>query len=387
MNYGDYPAMMSSVQTRVRLMGLDDQYLPNKWVPFCAAMTFHMLLLMWDPTILKASAYHYAMQTIDVKVMDHLPVLEPVKPAPKPVEKKVEKKHPAKKAKKSGLSISAKSHPLAVVPHKIAPKVHPAPKPFVSKIQMPKFVPTETDEPIAASPLPGMAPAAKQRAVTAFTPAPKLTGKSRGVRAMDIPFQLSDRGSIASSGGRVVAIPVGEERGDIAALPSAPMIHEAPKGAKAIAGYRFSPGEGSGSGELAGHDKSSPIGYHGVIKADTYVEGSIAGGSGNGRGKVVAGKGFEIGGPVGDRKIIRRRLPEYPSWAEEKGITAMVKVYFTVKPDGSIRSNLRIITSSGYAELDDLAKQALMDWHFSPTSADSSEASAWGVITFRFTLA
>ena len=75
---------------------------------------------------------------------------------------------------------------------------------------------------------------------------------------------------------------------------------------------------------------------------------------GDGRGgHVVTGKGFEIGGPVGDRKIIQRRLPEYPAWAEEKGIMAMVKIYFTVRPDGSLRSTLRILSSSGYADLDD----------------------------------
>ena len=80
-------------------------------------------------------------------------------------------------------------------------------------------------------------------------------------------------------------------------------------------------------------------------------------------------------------------MPPYPRWAEEKGISAMVKIYFTVKSDGTLRNNLRIVTSSGYAELDDLAKQALLQWRFSETSADSSEGTAWGVITFRFTLA
>jgi TonB family protein len=164
------------------------------------------------------------------------------------------------------------------------------------------------------------------------------------------------------------------------------MIHDSPKGRVGVAGYRFEPGQGSGSGELAGRDKSSHIGYHGVVKADSYIEGSLNGTSGKG-GKVVAGKGFEIGGPVGDRRIAHRKLPEYPAWAEEKGISAMVKIYFTVRPDGTLRTTMRILTSSGYAELDDLAKEALAQWRFSATSANSSESTAWGVITFRFTLA
>jgi TonB family protein len=224
--------------------------------------------------------------------------------------------------------------------------------------------------------------------VTAIAPPPVLKGKSRGVRAEDIPFKLSDRGSLSAVGGAMIAIPVGEERGDVVALPSAPIIHDSPKGLKGVAGYRFSPGQGSGSGELAGRDKGKQLGYHGVIQADEYVEGSLNGAYGNGKGgKVISGKGFEIGGPVGDRKILHRSLPQYPEWAEQKGISAIVKIYFTVRSDGTIRSTLRILTSSGYAELDDLAKEALMKWRFSPTEADSNASAAWGVITFRFTLA
>ena len=133
-----------------------------------------------------------------------------------------------------------------------------------------------------------------------------------------------------------MAIPIGEESGEVASLPGGAVLHSAPKGAKTIQGYHFQPGLGSGSGELAGRNKT---GYHGVIQADTYVEGALEGAAGgNSKGKVVGGPGFEIGGPVGDRKIVRRRLPEYPEWAEEKGISALVKIYFTVNPDGSIRS-------------------------------------------------
>ncbi len=374
-----------------RTLSMEDYYLPNKWVPFTAAFGFHIFLMIWDPTILKASPYTAAAQVITVRVMERMPVMEPVKPkVVPPPPKHVEKKHPVKKAKKSGLSMSTKAKPMAIIPHrKPAHVAPPAPKPFVSKITMPKFVPRETEEAIAASPVPGTALSSPHRAVRAFVPAPKLTGKSRGVRANDIPFQLSDRGSIAGAGTRIVAIPIGEERGEVASLPSAPMIHDAPKGSKAVAGFRFTPGQGSGSGELSGHDKGGHIGYHGVARADTYIEGSLNGTNGNGKGggKVVTGKGFEIGGPVGDRHITHRKLPEYPAWAEEKGISAMVKIYFTVKPDGSLRQNMRIVTSSGYAELDDLAKQALLQWKFSPTSADSNEQTAWGVITFRFTLA
>jgi len=76
-----------------------------------------------------------------------------------------------------------------------------------------------------------------------------------------------------------------------------------------------------------------------------------------------------------DRKILARRLPEYPDWAEEKGISAVVQIFFTVRPDGSIRTNMRVDKSSGYPELDQLAKEALLKWRFSATHAASERRS------------
>src|SRR5216684_3972383 len=90
---------------------LDEYYVTNRWMPFAAAMGFHLFLIIWDPTILKASTYNLAPVIINVKMMDHLPVIDAPKPAPtpapKPVERKIEKKR-VKKAHKSGLSLSAK---------------------------------------------------------------------------------------------------------------------------------------------------------------------------------------------------------------------------------------------------------------------------------------
>src|SRR5207302_9066207 len=130
-----------------------DEYEPNRWVPFGAAIGFHLFLIIWNPTILKASPYTIATPMITVKVMDHLPVLEPPKRAPVP---KVEKK-PVHKAKKSGLSPVTHPRPISITPHHMTPKAPPkpvAPKLFVSRITMPKFVPHQADEPMAASPLP-----------------------------------------------------------------------------------------------------------------------------------------------------------------------------------------------------------------------------------------
>jgi TonB family protein len=360
---------------------LEQYYTPNQMLPFVGAFVFHALLYVWNPTLMTAGKMTPITPLMQVEFKDTIPLVEPPKPEP---PKKVEKKKvpPPPKAKKAGISMTKKPLPIPVMKRQPPPPPKLTPKPFVSRVAMPKFVPRSSDEPIAASPAPGISAPARQRAVNAFKAPEPLKAKSRGIRAADINFELTDRGAISAV--HTVAIPIGEERGDIASLPSAPMIHDAPKGRKAVPGYRFSPGEGAAS-ELSDKGAKGLVGYHGMVKAETYTEGGITGSKGKGPSRI--GQGFELGGPVGDRKILHRKLPEYPDWAEEKGIVAVVRLYFTVKPDGSIRSNVRVDRSSGYTELDQIAKEALMQWRFSATDANSSADEAWGIITFRFTLA
>ena len=56
-------------------MALEDIYSPSPWPAFGAALAFHCFLLMWDPTILKASAYHMSTPVIRIEMLDHLPVV------------------------------------------------------------------------------------------------------------------------------------------------------------------------------------------------------------------------------------------------------------------------------------------------------------------------
>ncbi|HVO32368.1 MAG TPA: energy transducer TonB [Elusimicrobiota bacterium] len=348
---------------------IEQQYAPRLWGPYSAALAVHFMLIAWNPTLFVGGPSFAPPEMMQVEFRDQ-PVMEPALPKPPP-PKVAEKKKPRKARHKSGL---AKKAPVVAARH---PTPRPAPKRFVSKIAIPKFIPHSMDDaPIAASPIPATAAAAPRRMTAAFAPAPKLKAKTRGIRAEDIHFELADKGSI-TAGSQVVAIPIGEERGDHAVLPNAPMLHNAPKGVHT----NFQPGLGRGMSELAGKNR---VGYHGAIESPNYQDGEMAA-SGETQTKSI-GQGFEVAGPVGDRKIVRRKLPEYPAWAEEKGITALVRIYFTVRPDGSIRSNLRIERSSGYTELDQLAKEALLNWKFSPTSSGAGE-EAWGIITFKFTLA
>jgi TonB family protein len=97
-----------------------------------------------------------------------------------------------------------------------------------------------------------------------------------------------------------------------------------------------------------------------------------------------ASKGFEIAGPLNNRPIVRKVVPQYPSWAEEQGIIGSVRLYFTVTPEGQVRPNITVTKTTGYPRLDQLSIDALRQWQFSPL--DTSEEGQWGIITFNFSL-
>ncbi len=95
--------------------------------------------------------------------------------------------------------------------------------------------------------------------------------------------------------------------------------------------------------------------------------------------------GPKIDGPLAGRLVMARTIPEYPAWAEEQGIMASVKLYFTVTSQGQVRSNIKIQKTSGYPELDQLTIDALRRWRFSAVDF-VDETHQWGIITFTFSL-
>jgi protein TonB len=90
-------------------------------------------------------------------------------------------------------------------------------------------------------------------------------------------------------------------------------------------------------------------------------------------------------GPVSDRGVLHRVLPEYPAWAEERGVTGIVQLYFTVTNAGEVHPNVRVEQTSGYPDLDRVAVEALKKWRFSSLPA-SNETRQWGRITFSFSI-
>ncbi|MBI4777421.1 TonB family protein [Candidatus Desantisbacteria bacterium] len=91
-------------------------------------------------------------------------------------------------------------------------------------------------------------------------------------------------------------------------------------------------------------------------------------------------------GPLSKRPKIRAPRPEYPAWAEKKGIESQVVIYFTVTPDGMVNPDAYVELTSGYAGLDQLAMQTLKGWRFAPLSMDAEQKDQWGKVTFKFVL-
>jgi TonB family protein len=95
---------------------------------------------------------------------------------------------------------------------------------------------------------------------------------------------------------------------------------------------------------------------------------------------------FSIEGPLKYRKILKMELPPYPRWAEEKAIEAAVSIRLWVDSKGIVKDNMYLEKTSGYNELDYLAKEALMKFIFVPIPKDQTQEDEWGVATFRFEL-
>ncbi|MDH5662536.1 MAG: TonB family protein [Elusimicrobiota bacterium] len=98
------------------------------------------------------------------------------------------------------------------------------------------------------------------------------------------------------------------------------------------------------------------------------------------RGKVI----FEIRGPLSQRRVLYRKLPSYPEWAEKEGIEAGVSVHFVVLSNGKVKDNIYVVKTSGYPVLDKLVMEALRNWEFASLKEDLYGKEEWGVLTFYF---
>lgn len=94
-------------------------------------------------------------------------------------------------------------------------------------------------------------------------------------------------------------------------------------------------------------------------------------------------RGFQIYGELQNRPITKKVLPPYPRWAEEENWCGAVRIRFWVLPDGKVKDNLLIETSSGWSEIDTLAAKSLKEFVFAPLTGSQEQE---GVIEFYFRL-
>jgi TonB family protein len=120
-----------------------------------------------------------------------------------------------------------------------------------------------------------------------------------------------------------------------------------------------------------------------VAEPDVRPATPHRGGEGAAASRTLAGA--TLLGPVADRKLLSFVQPRYPEWAKKEGVEAIVRLYFVVLEDGSLKENIVVQKTSGYQDFDANAVDALKKWRFEPLPRGSA-GEQWGEITFRYRL-
>jgi len=90
---------------------------------------------------------------------------------------------------------------------------------------------------------------------------------------------------------------------------------------------------------------------------------------------------FTIEGDAAKRTIMNQKIPRYPSGLQRE---AVVKIRFTVLPDGHVGSMLPV--QKGDPTLDEITMKALRQWRFNPLPPGAEQKNVQGIITFRYEL-
>lgn len=90
---------------------------------------------------------------------------------------------------------------------------------------------------------------------------------------------------------------------------------------------------------------------------------------------------FTIEGDAARRTIITQVIPQYPRGLQRE---AVVKIRFTVLPDGTIGSMIPV--QKGDPVLEEITMKALRKWRFNPLLPSSEQKKVEGIITFRYEL-
>jgi|GEM_PF-6845320 len=100
---------------------------------------------------------------------------------------------------------------------------------------------------------------------------------------------------------------------------------------------------------------------------------------------LMGGESYDMEGPLVNRKIVAKAIPKFPSWAREKVLgEAVVSIKIYVTPAGKVMDSMRVMKTSGFADLDRYAMETLRKWVFEPLPAGGQSEKQWGIITVRF---
>lgn len=90
---------------------------------------------------------------------------------------------------------------------------------------------------------------------------------------------------------------------------------------------------------------------------------------------------YQIEGQAASRSVVHKVIPQYPENLQKQ---AVIKIRFTVLPNGQVGEMLPVIKSD--ALLEKITLDALRQWRFNPLSPEAEQRTEKGVITFRYLL-
>jgi TonB family protein len=398
----------------------------NEALCLTLATGLHILALIWNPILLK-SDFHQVHDFVSVDVVESAG--SPIMP-----------EAPARMSLMDTLKDMLLKPKTEEIAH-IAPQVPSAPaaapaQPVLKEATrrpMMNFQPTsQTSEELAALKNPDQIKAPGPNVPNMPVGGPTLTSKSfGGIRMKDVPFAVGGPDSISASQVSNIPIAIGNSSAKAGLGYTGPSLQDASKrhigivpgvsgtGADTMAlsaapapiamgtgGSGMAPtgpasggggslqergGGGSGGGlvgrAMFGGGIGSGIGsgIEGMPSAAQQLDQQLGQGSGSAKSGAKH-QGFEIAGPLTNRPINYKVIPEYPAWAEEQGIIGSVRLYFTVDTQGNVRSYIRVTKTTGYPALDQLGIDALKQWKFAALSQADEGKGEWGIITFNFSL-
>jgi len=379
----------------------------------------HALLLLWNPILLKTD-WQPAHDFVTVDVVDQPAPGAPVQEAPAHMSLMNTLKDMLTRSNPSEIAhVAPQTPPTPQVAAPAQPKLqdrimHPFSTTFTPKSNMEDLANTSNPSQINTAPHP----------VNAVPVAgPTLSSKSfQGIRAKDLPFnvnesinanetavpiavghsslkatsgytgpQLSEKGtshstlpSLHNLGGTPMDTPsLGAGASATIPLQGTGRTGNAPTGAPTGQVLQNRSGNTGGlvnRALMGGRGSSAGTGLEGIPSAAKQLDENVE--QDNSASKHAKTRSGDISGPLSNRAIIHKVIPQYPQWAEEQGIMGSVQIYFTVDAAGNVRSNIQVKKTTGNVQLDQLAVEALKQLKFAASAAEGE----WGVIASKFSL-